>query len=82
MDIHQSISRFLIDSQRWTGSPAGLTLEYPLIEKDVLDSLAIFEMIAYLEDRFGIQIEDNDLIPENFENIAAVVHLVERLRAS
>ena len=76
MDVEEQIRRFLIGKVRWQGSPASLTSDYPLIEKEVLDSMAIFETIAYLEDEFGIEVQDDDLIPENFETIAAIARLV------
>jgi acyl carrier protein len=66
----------LISRLRWQGSPSGLTSDYTLIEKEVLDSMAIFETIAYLEDEFGIEVQDDDLIPENFATIAAIARLV------
>lgn len=72
---------FLIDSRRWLGSPDQLTSEYPLIEKAVLDSMGIFEMIAFLEDSFGIRVEDDDLVPENFESVMAIERLVELRRS-
>ena len=76
MDVEEQIRRFLIGKVRWQGSLASLTSDYPLIEKEVLDSMAIFETIAYLEDEFGIEVQDDDLIPENFETISAIARLV------
>ncbi|CAN5312022.1 acyl carrier protein [soil metagenome] len=81
MDVEQQVRQFLVDSLRWQGSPASLTSDYPLIENDVLDSMAIFETIAYLEDQFGIEVQDDDLVPENFETIAAIARLVSTNQA-
>jgi acyl carrier protein len=33
-------------------------------------------VIAFLEDHYGIEVEDNDLVPENFESIKAISTLV------
>jgi acyl carrier protein len=76
VDVEEQILQFLISRLRWQGSPSGLTSDYPLIEKEVLDSMAIFETIAYLEDEFGIEVQDDDLVPENFETISAIARLV------
>jgi len=41
----------------------------------------MFETIAYLEDQFGIEVQDDGLVPENFETIAAIARLVSNNRA-
>ena len=79
-DPEHAIRQFLIDSRRWLGAPAALSTDLRLIENDVLDSLGIFETIAFLEDHFAIQVEDDDLLPENFETLKAISQLVERRR--
>jgi acyl carrier protein len=81
MEVEQQVRQFIIDTLRWHGSAASLTSDYPLIENDVLDSMAIFETIAYLEDQFGIEVQDDDLVPENFQTIAAIARLVSNNQA-
>ena len=51
---------------------------YPLLENGVIDSLGIQKLIAYLEDTFSIRIEDEDIIPENFENLESIYRFVEK----
>jgi acyl carrier protein len=81
MEVEQQIRQFILDSLKWHGSPSSLTSDYPLIKNDVLDSMAIFETIAYLEDQFGIEVQDDDLVPENFETISAIARLVSNNQA-
>ena len=76
MDVEQQVRQFIVDRTRWHGPPEGLTADYQLIENDVLDSMGIFETIAFLEDQFGIEVQDDDLVPENFQTIAAIARLV------
>jgi acyl carrier protein len=81
MEVEQQVRQFIIDTLRWHGPPSSLTSDYPLIQNDVLDSMAIFETIAYLEDQFGIEVQDDDLVPENFQTIAAIARLVSNNQA-
>jgi acyl carrier protein len=78
MDIEQQISQFLIDNRKWSGSASALTTDLHLIENDVLDSMGIFETISFIQDRFGIEVDDDDLVPENFETVAAIARLVSK----
>lgn len=50
--------------------------DYPLIENGVLTSLQTVEMVMFLEDTFGITVEDEELDEENFGSIGAITALV------
>jgi acyl carrier protein len=45
-----------------------------------LDSLAVEQMIAFVEETFGITFDDEDLVPENIASIEALAVLVDRKR--
>ena len=76
MEVEQRVRQYIVDNLRFYGPPDTLTSDYRLIDNDVLDSMAIFEVISFLEDNFGIVVEDNDLVPENFESLKAIANLV------
>ncbi|MDX6380937.1 MAG: hypothetical protein QOI57_1961 [Rubrobacteraceae bacterium] len=50
--------------------------DYPLIENGVLTSLQTVELVMFLEDGFGIVVEDDELDEENFGSIEAIAGLV------
>lgn len=77
MDIEQQVRQFIIENIK-SGLPADLTADYRLIDNGVLDSMAMFEVIAFLEESYGIQIEDEDLEADNFETTRAIAGLVSR----
>jgi acyl carrier protein len=47
-----------------------------LLEKEVVDSLGIFKIISFLETTYDIEIDDDDLVPDNFESIEKISGLV------
>ena len=49
----------------------------PIIENGVLTSLQTVELVMFLEDRFGIMVEDEELDEENFGSVDAIAALVE-----
>lgn len=49
---------------------------YPLIENGVLTSLQTLDLVMFLEDRFGVTVEDEEMSEENFESIHAIAGLV------
>jgi acyl carrier protein len=57
---------------------APVTRDTQLLETGVLDSINLVRLVQFLEERFGIQIDDDDLGPELFESPAAVSAYVAR----
>lgn len=52
----------------------------PLLETGVIDSLGVLDVVAYLESEFGISIDDEELIPENFQSIERLTVFVAAKR--
>jgi acyl carrier protein len=52
-----------------------------LLEASVLDSMGIFQLVSYIESEFGVEVRDEDLVPERFNTINDIVALVESLRS-
>lgn len=50
------------------------------LSEGLLDSLAIEQLIGYIEDTFDIWLDDDDVVAENFASIDAVAALVEAKR--
>lgn len=48
-----------------------------LFENEVLESMSMIELIVWLEDTFGIEVETEDLTPENFCSLNAMAAYVE-----
>ena len=53
---------------------AGLTLtdDFPLVEQGIIDSMGILRLVTFIEENFGIALEPEDLMLENFATIEAM----------
>jgi acyl carrier protein len=40
-----------------------------LLKTNVIDSLGVFRLIAFLEETFPLTVEDSDMVPENFQSL-------------
>ena len=52
--------------------------EIGLIAGGYIDSFAIVNLVASLEEEFNIELEAEDIIPENFYNIQSIAVMVNR----
>ncbi|MGD2061927.1 MAG: acyl carrier protein [Acidimicrobiia bacterium] len=77
MTTHDRIRSFIVDQLQFRGDPADLTDDLPLLEKEVLDSMGIFELVSFLEQEYGVEIDDTELVADNFATIDHVAKMVE-----
>jgi acyl carrier protein len=49
-----------------------------LIEQGVIDSLGLMKLVAFMESAFGIDVQDEDIVPENFQTLNIMASYVER----
>ena len=56
---------------------AKLNDDEDLLSAGILDSLAILQLVAFIEDQFGIKVPDEDVVFENFQSINALVTYLE-----
>jgi len=61
---------------------AGVTDEESLLDAGIIDSLGILDVVAFLEETFGITVGDEELTPEHFDSIASVTRFVAQKRGA
>ena len=52
-----------------------------LLESGVIDSVTMVDLLSFLESQYGIQIDDDEMTPENFDALSSIVAFVERQQA-
>lgn len=80
MGSADALRDFIVNELHWNGNRELLTPDYPLIENHVLDSLGLFTMVTFVEEQFGVEVRDEELVPENFGTIGAITKLIEGKR--
>ena len=75
-DARTAIREFVLDRLAPTSGRTDIADEDDLIDTGVIDSLGIFQLVAFLEERFGIAIGDEEITPENFGSVMAIERLV------
>ena len=74
-EIKEKVREFVIDAAQRKGLDK-VTDEESLTDNGVIDSLAIFRLVSFLEDNFGIRIADEEIVNENFRSVNAIESFV------
>ncbi len=51
-----------------------------LIDRGIVDSIGLMQIMQFVESNTGVRIPDDMVVPENFQSVAAIEQLVEKLR--
>ncbi len=47
------------------------------LENGVIDSMNVIELVLFLEQKFGIQVADHEIVPDNFDSIQKLTAFVQ-----
>jgi acyl carrier protein len=48
------------------------------IEKGIVDSTGVLELVSFVEDRFNFTIHDEEIIPDNLDSIKNLTSFIEK----
>ena len=81
--IEQEVRQFLKDNFPLSADGVVLDRDDSLIEVGVIDSTGVLELIGFIEERYDVQIADEEVLPENLDSIASITRFVgEKTAAS
>lgn len=81
MNLQQTLREHILEEFLYDEAPANFDDNYDLVEHQVLDSLGMMRLVAYLENQHQIQFFDHDFEPENFSSINALAAFVQQKQA-
>ena len=79
-DISLAVRRFIRDNFLFREDLDSSADEASLLEAGVIDSTGVLELVAFLETEFGIEVADDEMLPENLDSIRAIGSYVQRKR--
>ncbi len=65
-----------------TGYEGELSPELDLLEKQILDSFSIVQWAMFIQERFGIELEAEELVRDNLSSLSKVMALVNSKRSA
>ncbi len=80
MEIKNQIRTF-VTSNFYVADPAALPDETSLLDQGIIDSTGVLEVILFLEETFGITVEDGEMLPDNLDSIERISNFVARKMA-
>ena len=76
-DFKVEIKKFIIDNFLF-GDDEGLKDDISFLEEGIIDSTGMLELVLFLEENFSIEIEDEEMIPENLDSINNLITFLNK----
>ena len=81
MGIAAEVEQFTVSNVAAGRGIDSLPHDSDLLAQEVIDSMGIMELISFLEGKYGVKIDDDDIDVENFRSIDSIAAFVERKRS-
>jgi len=81
MEIKDQIRTF-VTSNFYVADPSALEDEASLLDRGIIDSTGVLEVIFFIEETFGIKVEDSEMLPENLDSIERIANFVSAKKRS
>lgn len=76
--IKEKIKDFIIENFLF-GEDNDLKDDTSFLEEGIIDSTGVLELIEYLEEEFELEIDDEDMIPENLDSLNNLEQFISKL---
>ncbi len=81
MSTRETLRQYILENCLFTQDGSRLNDADSFLSTGILDSTGILEIIMFVEETFGIQVTDDEMVPENLDSIDSLVAYVEGKRA-
>lgn len=75
--VKDKVKAFILENFLFGDTNYELADTASLIENDIIDSTGVLELVAFIEDQFGIAMADSDIVPQNLDSLARIAAFVE-----
>jgi acyl carrier protein len=77
MAVEEQVRQFIVKNF-YLPEEMELKGDTSLLDNGIVDSTGVLEVIAFLEEQFGVQVADEEMHPDNLDSISKIAAFVAR----
>lgn len=78
MSTRAKIKNYILENYLFTDDQSALNDGDSFLQQGIIDSTGILEVVFFLEEEFGVKVEDEEMLPENLDSVDNLVAFLER----
>jgi acyl carrier protein len=75
--VRDRVRDFILENYLFTTDTSALDLDASLLEKGVVDSSGMMEIILFLEEKIGVAMRDDEMTPDNLDSVNKIAKFVQ-----
>jgi acyl carrier protein len=80
--LHEQIRDFILENYLFTRDPLAVGFDDSLTARGITDSSRMLELVLFVEDKLGVKVRDEEIVPENFDSINRIASFVSARRST
>ena len=80
-ELENKVRNYILENFLFTDDQSALENSDSFLEKGIVDSTGMLEVIYFLEDDFEISVKDNEMVPENLDSVDNIVNFIKSKQA-
>jgi acyl carrier protein len=77
VDIRETVENYIVENFLF-GDDTRISPDTDFLDNGILDSTGVLELVGFLEEKFGIRIEDDELVPDNMNSLEKITRYISR----
>jgi len=76
--VRARIRGYILENLLFTDDPSQLPDDASLLDRGIIDSTGVLELVSFVEGEYGLSVADEEIIPANFDSVDALAAFVAR----
>lgn len=81
MTVKQLVRQYIANNFLFSNDGYHLSDEASLLEEGIVDSTGVLELVMFVEETFNIAVNDEEIIPDNFDSVSKLTAYITRKMA-
>lgn len=82
IQTREKVRGYILENLMFSSNDDDLADGASLLDRGIIDSTGVLEIVLYLEEEFQVKVKDSDMLPANFDSVDNIVGFVSRLQSS
>ena len=81
MSVKDKLREYVLENYLFTDDQSALNDDDSFLDKGIIDSTGIMEVIFFIEENFEISVADEEMVPENLDSISNIVAFIDKKKS-
>jgi acyl carrier protein len=74
--LEKQIRTYIAQNILFTGNDYPYTDDISFLDQGIVDSMNVLELVNFVEEQYGLRVDDRDIVPDNFDSVARLAAYV------